>query len=185
MSSNNNDADKKPLMYIVQPEYAKVKAQMQHIVKKKKKKAEPEKPIDRFEDHVQEIESHSGEIPEQLQTEAGKEAEEIKEDALSNQVESDGPFGGVLSETAGEQRNETKRSRKPLNHMNIEERIDFLTKLPSNIPKALCMVETEEKTYRGIILGKKDGTVMIRTSANGNPEEIQISNIKSIHPLGF
>ncbi|ALC80766.1 MULTISPECIES: CotO family spore coat protein [Bacillus] len=180
MTLNNNDSDKKPLMYIVQPEYAEVKAPMQHFVKKKKKKAEPEKPEKNFEDQVQENETASEEENEQLQTE-----EEIAEDTSSVEVPDEKLSGGVLSETAGEQRNEGKRSRKPLNHMNIEERLEFLTRLPNNIPKALCMIETEEKTYRGIILEKKDGVVLIKTSASGDPERIQIESIKSIHPLGF
>lgn len=185
MSSNNKDADKKPLMYIVQPEYAEVKAPMQNFVKKKKKKTEPEKPKETFENQEQVNEIDIEEGREKLQAEDAKTGEKINEDVPSAEAQNEKLSGAVLSETAGEQRNDAKRSRKPLNHMNIEERIDFLTKLPYNIPKALCMVETEEKTYRGIILEKKDGIILIRTSASGNPEEIQIASIKSIHPLGF
>ena len=42
MSSRKHDAEQKPLMYIVQPDYDKAEANMQDILIKRKKKAKPE-----------------------------------------------------------------------------------------------------------------------------------------------
>lgn len=69
--------------------------------------------------------------------------------------------------------------------MNIEEKVDFLTSLPHNMPRALCLIEADGKTYRGIIMERKDNMVVIRTAGGGNPVELAIDDISSIHPLGF
>lgn len=44
MSSRKHDAEQKPLMYIVQPDYDKAEANMQDILIKRKKKASPKLP---------------------------------------------------------------------------------------------------------------------------------------------
>ncbi|MFJ5670529.1 CotO family spore coat protein [Bacillus safensis] len=90
---------------------------------------------------------------------------------------------GVFHETKEEPRR--KRVKKPLSQMSIDEKIDFLTRLPHNIPRALCLIEADGKTYRGIIMDRKDDTVVIRTAGGGNPVELAIAEISSIHPLGF
>ena len=90
---------------------------------------------------------------------------------------------GVFHETKEEPRR--KRVKKPLSQMNIEEKVDFLTSLPHNMPRALCLIEADGKTYRGIIMERKDNMVVIRTAGGGNPVELAIGDISSIHPLGF
>ncbi|MBU8603764.1 spore coat CotO family protein [Bacillus safensis] len=90
---------------------------------------------------------------------------------------------GVFHETKEEPRR--KRVKKPLSQMSIDEKVDFLTRLPHNMPRALCLIEADGKTYRGIIMDRKDDTVIIRTAGGGNPVELAIAEISSIHPLGF
>ncbi|KIZ53598.1 spore coat protein [Bacillus safensis] len=90
---------------------------------------------------------------------------------------------GVFHETKEEPRR--KRVKKPLSQMSIDEKVDFLTRLPHNMPRALCLIEADGKTYRGIIMDRKDDTVVIRTAGGGNPVELAIAEITSIHPLGF
>ncbi|WP_458106296.1 CotO family spore coat protein [Bacillus sp. PK5-004] len=90
---------------------------------------------------------------------------------------------GVFHETKEEPRR--KRVKKPLSQMSIDEKVDFLTRLPHNMPRALCLIEADGKTYRGIIMDRKDDTVIIRTAGGGNPVELAIAEITSIHPLGF
>ncbi|MGT8904428.1 CotO family spore coat protein [Bacillus sp. FSL M7-0791] len=90
---------------------------------------------------------------------------------------------GVFHETKEEPRR--KRVKKPLSQMSIDEKVDFLTRLPHNMPRALCLIEADGKTYRGIIMDRKDDTVSIRTAGGGNPVELAIAEITSIHPLGF
>ncbi|MFP7466147.1 CotO family spore coat protein [Bacillus safensis] len=90
---------------------------------------------------------------------------------------------GVFHETKEEPKR--KRVKKPLSQMSIDEKVDFLTRLPHNMPRALCLIEADGKTYRGIIMDRKDDTVIIRTAGGGNPVELAIAEITSIHPLGF
>ena len=90
---------------------------------------------------------------------------------------------GVFHETKEEPKR--KRVKKPLSQMSIDEKVDFLTRLPHNMPRALCLIEADGKTYRGIIMDRKDDTVVIRIAGGGNPVELTIAEISSIHPLGF
>ncbi|XYU17115.1 CotO family spore coat protein [Bacillus pumilus] len=90
---------------------------------------------------------------------------------------------GVFHETKEERRR--KRVKKPLSQMSIDEKVDFLTNLPHNMPRALCLIEADGKTYRGIIMDRKEDLVVIRTAGGGNPVELAIDEISSIHPLGF
>ncbi|MFN3092086.1 CotO family spore coat protein [Bacillus pumilus] len=99
------------------------------------------------------------------------------------QREEEKPPGGVFHETKEERRR--KRVKKPLSQMSIDEKVDFLTSLPHNMPRALCLIEADGKTYRGIIMDRKEDLVVIRTAGGGNPVELAIDEISSIHPLGF
>ncbi|MDO3660091.1 CotO family spore coat protein [Bacillus sp. C28GYM-DRY-1] len=78
-----------------------------------------------------------------------------------------------------------KRIKKPMSKMSIHEKIDFLTKLPHNMPRALCLIESKGKTYRGVIVGRRNNSVLVRTTGNGAPTELLIDDITSLHPLGF
>ncbi|MCY7618673.1 spore coat CotO family protein [Bacillus pumilus] len=99
------------------------------------------------------------------------------------QREEEKPPEGVFHETKEERRR--KRVKKPLSQMSIDEKVDFLTSLPHNMPRALCLIEADGKTYRGIIIDRKEDLVVIRTAGGGNPVELAIDEISSIHPLGF
>ncbi|OLP64847.1 hypothetical protein BACPU_21670 [Bacillus pumilus] len=110
-----------------------------------------------------------------------KEREIIQEQATEQ--EQDKQPEGVFQETKPEPRR--KRVKKPLNQMSIGEKVDFLTSLPHNMPRALCLIEAEGKTYRGIVIERNEDTVIIRTAGGGNPVELRVDHITSIHPLGF
>ncbi|MDM5297554.1 CotO family spore coat protein [Bacillus pumilus] len=110
-----------------------------------------------------------------------KEREIIQEQATEQ--EQDKQPEGVFQETKPEPRR--KRVKKPLNQMSIGEKVDFLTRLPHNMPRALCLIEAEGKTYRGIVIERNEDTVIIRTAGGGNPVELRVDHITSIHPLGF
>ncbi|WP_144491084.1 CotO family spore coat protein [Bacillus sp. WP8] len=121
------------------------------------------------------------------ETELAQEQENIQEPELIQKQEPQQEEGnqpeGVFHETKEEPRR--KRVKKPLSQMSIDEKVDFLTRLPHNMPRALCLIEADGKTYRGIIMDRKDDTVIIRTAGGGNPVELVIAEISSIHPLGF
>ncbi|WP_339241168.1 CotO family spore coat protein [Bacillus sp. FSL P4-0322] len=138
----------------------------------------------------QEITQEPGSAQEQEDT---QEAERTQEQEITQepeliqkrepQEEEGNKPEGVFHETKEEPRR--KRVKKPLSQMSIDEKVDFLTRLPHNMPRALCLIEADGKTYRGIIMDRKDDTVVIRTAGGGNPVELAIAEITSIHPLGF
>ncbi|MED1460828.1 CotO family spore coat protein [Bacillus safensis] len=138
----------------------------------------------------QEITQEAGSAQEQEDT---QEAERTQEQEITQepeliqkrepQEEEGNQPEGVFHETKEEPRR--KRVKKPLSQMSIDEKVDFLTRLPHNMPRALCLIEADGKTYRGIIMDRKDDTVVIRTAGGGNPVELAIAEITSIHPLGF
>ncbi|MFP3418552.1 CotO family spore coat protein [Bacillus sp. SIMBA_154] len=190
--SNKGDENQKPLMYIVQPSYDESKPAMQDMVRKRKKSENPsenkksaKEPIEESEQEPvsQEVEQKKEEEPPALQQEqeSTEEAELIQEREPLKEEEKQPE--GVFHETKEEPRR--KRVKKPLSQMNIDEKVDFLTSLPHNMPRALCLVEADGKTYRGIIMDREENTVIIRTAGGGNPVELAIDEISSIHPLGF
>ncbi|KRV43344.1 MULTISPECIES: CotO family spore coat protein [Bacillus] len=190
--SNKGDENQKPLMYIVQPSYAESAPAMQNIVRKRKKSEKPSetKKSDKehaIEESVQEPVSQEvkqkKEEPPALQQE--REINQEKDNSQNREPvqEQEKQPEGVFHETKEEPRR--KRVKKPLSQMNIEEKVDFLTSLPHNMPRALCLIEADGKTYRGIIMERQDNMVVIRTAGGGNPVELAIGDISSIHPLGF
>jgi len=203
--SNKGDENQKPLMYIVQPSYDESMPAMQNIVRKRKKSEKPQEISKRKKDKVeestheepvaQEIEKKKEAKPPERQQEQDmmqeaeltQEQDIIKEPELIQerkpQREEEKPPEGVFHETKEEPRR--KRVKKPLSQMSIDEKVDFLTSLPHNMPRALCLIEADGKTYRGIIMDRKEDTVVIRTAGGGNPVELAIDEISSIHPLGF
>ncbi|UYO36591.1 spore coat CotO family protein [Bacillus zhangzhouensis] len=203
--SNKGDENQKPLMYIVQPSYHESKPAMQNIVRKRKKsekqpesdhnaKGEIEESTQQ-EPAAQEIEQKKEPEPPELQQEREiKQAADLTEEQditqepeliqkREPQQEERKQPEGVFHETKEEPKR--KRVKKPLSQMSIDEKVDFLTRLPHNMPRALCLIEADGKTYRGIIMDRKADTVIIRTAGGGNPVELAIAEISSIHPLGF
>lgn len=162
-----------------------------------KKEAEPsalqqDRDIKQVAEFTEEREiAQEAELAEEQQntqeTELTQEQENIQEPELIQKQEPQQEEGnqpeGVFHETKEEPRR--KRVKKPLSQMSIDEKVDFLTRLPHNMPRALCLIEADGKTYRGIIMDRKDDNVIIRTAGGGNPVELAIAEISSIHPLGF
>lgn len=148
-----------------------------------KKEAEPPK-LQHERDMTQEVEfTEEQEIPQEAEPEQEQEITEEAEPAQEQEIpqeleliqkrESQEEEGnqpeGVFHETKEEPRR--KRVKKPLSQMSIDEKVDFLTRLPHNMPRALCLIEADGKTYRGIIMDRKDDTVIIRTAGG----EIQLN----------
>ncbi|MGG1696290.1 CotO family spore coat protein [Bacillus zhangzhouensis] len=190
--SNKGDENQKPLMYIVQPSYDESKPAMQDIVRKRKKSEKPpenkKSTKDTIEESAQEPVSQEVEQKKEAEPPALQQEQKITQEAELIQEreplkEEEKQPEGVFHETKQEPRR--KRVKKPLSQMSIDEKVDFLTSLPHNMPRALCLIEADGKTYRGIIMDRKENTVIIRTAGGGNPVELAIDEITSIHPLGF
>ncbi|AUZ25958.1 spore coat protein [Bacillus subtilis] len=227
MSNKKRNADKKPLMYIVQPNYAETtRSSMQEIVIKRKadKPASPkeeEKPAyhekqqeEAVAKDVQQAEQKPATEPVSQQTQEVKEPEDIKnrqeqkaepqaveetvnvkqeppkaekkeEPALEVEKPEKELEAVHNADKAEEKAPPARKVRKPMSKMTIHEKIDFLTKLPHNMPRALCLIEANGRTYRGVIVGRRNDSVLLRTTGNGAPTELAIDDITSLHPLGF
>ncbi|WP_180298681.1 CotO family spore coat protein [Bacillus vallismortis] len=276
MSNKKRNADKKPLMYIVQPDYAETSSSMQEIVIKKKNRLaptpEPEsehsftdeeketkkqkaetvqkarelpdeslqqqdrlyaiekqkehlmkisegnqrKTVGKEEDQIQKLTSKKQENKQQTSNSTDDQAHHkksettpevsahkketpetnradslIKSDDKNITVPKTEPEHpekkpeAVHNIKADEKAIPHKRIKKPMSKMSIQEKIDFLTKLPHNMPRALCLIEANGKTYRGVIVGRRNNSVLVRTTGNGAPTELFIDHITSLHPLGF
>ncbi|WP_275592025.1 CotO family spore coat protein [Bacillus atrophaeus] len=230
MSNKNRDADKKPLMYIVQPNYSETRSSMQDIVIKRKVKTAPpeerKKPETAEKQHEEslkkDIQQEKGAVEQQeaqqhertlQQQEARKHEAQEQEETAQHQETQQQDSAHEQAETEDRQKNEqepaaevkkpekepeavhnaeaeekqtpSRRVKKPMSKMSIIEKIDFLTKLPHNMPRALCLIEANGKTYRGVIVGRRNNSVLLRTTGNGAPTELVIDDITSLHPLGF
>ncbi|MED1117489.1 CotO family spore coat protein [Bacillus atrophaeus] len=213
MSNKNRDADKKPLMYIVQPNYSETRSSMQEIVIKRKVKTAPpeerkkpetaekqheeslKKDIQQEKDAVQQQEAQQHEETAQHQEAQQQEPAQQQEETEDRQKSEQEPAAevkqsekepeAVHNAEAEEKQTPPRRVKKPMSKMSIIEKIDFLTKLPHNMPRALCLIEANGKTYRGVIVGRRNNSVLLRTTGNGAPTELVIDDITSLHPLGF
>ncbi|MGE6631012.1 CotO family spore coat protein [Bacillus sp. NPDC077027] len=176
-----DDENQKPLMYIVQPSYEDTQPAMQNIVRKRKKseKTSSHSPSNGVGAEAMKEEPASQVVDEHKQQETSPQ--------LSNQPDVERKIEKYPEAVLNAKKEEPNRKRvkKPLSQMTIEEKVDFLTRLPLNMPRALCLIEAEEKTYRGIVVERKEGIVIVRTTGGGNPVELPIETITSIHPLGF
>lgn len=202
MSKQNRNAEKKPLMYIVQADYSDTQSSMQDILIKKRKAPQPpeEEPMHgkreeecqtqpegavAVEPEKQVPEQHSRAEEAVQEVPAQAEQDTAKPDAAKKEPDSAEKEPEAVHNAAPEEKVPPKRVKKPMSRMSILEKIDFLTKLPHNMPRTLCLIEANGKTYRGVIVGRKNNAIFLRTTSNGAPAELAIDDITSLHPLGF
>ncbi|MEC1371736.1 CotO family spore coat protein [Bacillus velezensis] len=202
MSKQNRNAEKKPLMYIVQADYSDTQSSMQDILIKKRKAPQPpeEEPMHgkreeecktqpegavAVEPEKQVSEQHSSAEEAVQEVPAQAEQDTAKPDAAKKEPDAAEKEPEAVHNAAPEEKVPPKRVKKPMSRMSILEKIDFLTKLPHNMPRTLCLIEANGKTYRGVIVGRKNNAIFLRTTSNGAPAELAIDDITSLHPLGF
>ncbi|MCB7144564.1 spore coat CotO family protein [Bacillus velezensis] len=202
MSKQNRNAEKKPLMYIVQADYSDTQSSMQDILIKKRKAPQPpeEEPMHgkreeecptqpegavAVEPEKQVPEQHSRAEEAVQEVPAQAEQDTAKPDAAKKEPDAAKKEPEAVHNAAPEEKVPPKRVKKPMSRMSILEKIDFLTKLPHNMPRTLCLIEANGKTYRGVIVGRKNNAIFLRTTSNGAPAELAIDDITSLHPLGF
>ncbi|MGM7719621.1 CotO family spore coat protein [Metabacillus sp. Hm71] len=156
----------RPLMYIVQPEYKEITPQMQELVIKKAGTKQESLPF--VPSELEETETN-----DELQM--NKPVESVIETA-DNEIQEDNK----------DEKMEPKRKvRKRISQMSIQEKIEFFTTLPKNMPKSLCLIETTDGSYRGIIMSEEEGIVTIRTLNHPKPLDIQLENILAINVIGL
>ncbi|AFJ61245.1 spore coat CotO family protein [Bacillus velezensis] len=202
MSKQNRNAEKKPLMYIVQADYSDTQSSMQDILIKKRKAPQPPEEEPMHEKREEECKTQpegavavepEKQVPEQhsrteeavQEVPAQAEQDTAKPDAAKKEPDTAEKEPEAVHNAAPEEKVPPKRVKKPMSRMSILEKIDFLTKLPHNMPRTLCLIEANGKTYRGVIVGRKNNAIFLRTTSNGAPAELAIDDITSLHPLGF
>lgn len=163
----------KPLMYIVQPDNDNINVNMQAFVTKKA---------------ISKLNTVSDHVPSQVQTiekEAVTQKREILEvpEEIIPKVE----VTSIQEEEIEQEQSarQYRKQRKPITQMNINEKIEFFTNLPKNMPRTLCQIETSEEKYRGVILSEENEIVLIRSLTHTKPIELPLKSIKSINLLGF
>ncbi|MRX73714.1 hypothetical protein GJU40_16355 [Bacillus lacus] len=194
MSNNNNELGRQPLMYIVQPEYQKIDPDMQSVVIKKKKQKKS------ADTKSQETEKEAAAVvkeavvaaaePEAAALPVPEEAVEAAEAGSFAAEQENRNEDKVLADAETERRERIskrkgERNRKPLHTMSVLEKIDFFAKLPVNMPRTLCQIETESEILRGIILSEENGEVTIRNVKSSQQEVLKAEEIKAINLLGF
>ncbi|MED4461645.1 CotO family spore coat protein [Metabacillus fastidiosus] len=165
MSKIKNDYSAKPLLYIIQPEQEGIQAKMQALVIKKPQKQVEEREVESIE-AVEEKPEMPIETPSIIEN---VEVEKIKEDIEEEQ----------------EKPKKKRRERKSISEMSIPEKVQFFKALPKTMPKSLCLIETNEVKYRGLIMGEENGIVTIRSLQHSDAVTIHIDEIKAISILGF
>jgi hypothetical protein len=168
----------KPLMYIVQPDNQDIHVHMQSfVVKKVRKKAIAG--TERIDSSVKASANESNleektleEIPEEINL--NKDVSFVQE-AQDHQVE----------QKQEQSVKEYRKQRKPLTQMNVEEKIEFFTNLPKNMPRTLCQIETADENYRGVIMSEEDKIVTIRSLTHAKPIDLPVAEIIAIKLLGF
>lgn len=73
---------------------------------------------------------------------------------------------------------------KGFKEMTIMERVNYLVDFPKQIPPVSCIFETEEKTVRGIFVGKTDDSIDIRKH-DGKITTIPIESLKDVKMIGL
>ncbi|MDQ0230638.1 CotO family spore coat protein [Metabacillus malikii] len=165
----------KPLMYIVQPDGINVDVKMQSfVVKKAKKQVESviEEEVKEIDEPQLQIEVVDQEVPiTQQEPEVPTATKEVVEE--------------VQEEEPPQSAKQYRKQRKPISQMTIEEKVDFFKNLPKNMPRTLCLIETTEEKYRGVIITEENKIVTIRSLHHTKPIQLPINQIKEINLLGF
>lgn len=74
---------------------------------------------------------------------------------------------------------------KSFKEMDIEERVHYFVSRPSHAPQLKCEVQTNEKTFRGVITGYEEKIVFVQVGKRSTSIKLELSEIISIRLLGF
>ncbi|MEC1769900.1 CotO family spore coat protein [Schinkia azotoformans] len=85
-----------------------------------------------------------------------------------------------------QQEPEVKKPRKKtFKEMSVEEKVDYLVKLPIAVPKVKCEIRTKESTFQGIIAGYTNGVVQIVQRKKPFRIDLKIEDILGINRKSF
>ncbi|SHG30612.1 CotO family spore coat protein [Ornithinibacillus halophilus] len=162
-----------PLMYIQQPNIKKPEATMQdsyNSPKKKKEKAtQKQDEPKRNPRRVSPIRRPVASVNQQV-----------------NPVNSSQPEVEEKESTVDQEEDKPSNARtKKFKDMNLKEKVEYFADSPKHLPKMKCIIKTDEKTYRGIVLEFKDDTVFFRVGNRATPRKIPFDSITEVRMLGL
>lgn len=73
---------------------------------------------------------------------------------------------------------------KPFKEMNNSERINYLLHFPKQLPPVPCIFQTEETSFKGILINKNETIIEIKL-LDDTMATIEIDQIKEIKMIGF
>ncbi|MBB6453067.1 hypothetical protein HNQ94_001515 [Salirhabdus euzebyi] len=104
---------------------------------------------------------------------AAKKQQDVKEKKIKEDVQ------------LQEEEDSKQDKRKSFREMTIEEKLFYLTNLPSQMPTMKCEIVTNDGRIRGLIESVDDDLVKMKTFQSPYRAEIAVSTIKDIQLKGF
>jgi hypothetical protein len=185
MSKNPKSSRKTPLLYIQQPAMKETSANMQKSYSSRNAKPKPvEKPAAESAALKKPKRRKRSYFEEELGTLNGEEhvKEKISEEPESEHKEE----AEKLEEREPEN---TKRSfsfkpLKPFREMDLDEKINYLSRYINGKAPFPCEFVTEEDRYKGILLKKEENILVIKTF-QGDEIDINRNSLKAIKIIGL
>ena len=171
MSKKNEENEKKPYMYIVQPEISPPDPNMQSQFRSIVGEADIKVVEVEEEEIVDEIRIISSEsINETDKTVIEKDASQNEELIVEMAT------AVVVSETEEDsvQIKEKKRKKKSFSEMSKEEIVHFLAKMPAAVPRPVCIITIDGEKFRGQFEKQKGELFLIRIQLEEGSELIRV-----------
>lgn len=171
MSKKSEDKQKKPYMYIVQPEISppdpNMQSQFRSII---------------GEDDIKVVEVEEGAVVDEIRiisSESLDEADEtmIEDDVSQNdEVVVEMATAVVVNETEEESVpiEETNRKKKSFSEMSKEEIVHFLARMPAAVPRPVCIITIDGEQFRGQIEKQKGELFLLKIHLHEGSELLQV-----------
>lgn len=185
MSKNSKTSPKTPLLYIQQPALKETKANMQQSYSSRKAQPKPaEKQISEPAAETKPKRRKRSYFEGELGSLYGEEpVKEIKH----QETEAEDKMVAEEKENKEAERNKRSFSFKPLKpfrEMELDEKIDYLSRYINGKAPFPCEFVTAEDLYKGILL-KNDGEVLVIKSFQGDEVEVKRSSLQAIKIIGL
>jgi hypothetical protein len=169
MGNERKTKNKKPLLYVHQPDLREVKANMQSSYRSPNIKTDSAKQKESFSIVKKKKREYLQEDLDSIQAEMEIEQEE-KQEPQPKLDESTGKFGF--------------KKVKPFREMNLNEKLDYLTEFGDGKAPFPCIFTTENDSYKGVIFSAKGTEVEIKPF-QGEHVKLNRNDIKSIKMIGL
>lgn len=168
MSKKSEDKQKKPYMYIVQPEISppdpNMQSQFRSVV---------------GEDDIKVVEVEDGAAVDEIRIISSESLDETEETMVASQNDElvvEMATAVVVKETEEESVpiKETKRKKKSFLEMSKEEIVHFLAKMPAAVPRPVCTITIDGEKFRGQFEKQKGELFLIRIQLEEGSELIRV-----------